>query len=150
MVGDELCEILEIPWEHEPRVIRQSGKWPIRKTLAFAQVADVVIGPETGVMNAVAFETVPKILFLSHSSVNNLSRDWVNCYDMIPEDTECYPCHMIHHGSEWCHRVEKEGDPADGTALCQANISADRVWQALDSILKEVANRRGEWQQAVA
>jgi hypothetical protein len=54
--GDAACQILEAGWENEPRVFRQSGEMSIRQTLALAQACDLVIGPETGVLNAVAFE----------------------------------------------------------------------------------------------
>ncbi len=52
LVGDEACQILEVGWENEKRVHRQSGKWSIRESMAFAEVADLIIGTETGLLNA--------------------------------------------------------------------------------------------------
>jgi hypothetical protein len=125
-VGDKLCEIIEEPWKNSERVWRRAGKWSIRETLAFAQVADIVIGPETGVVNSVAFdEKVAKIIFLSHSSIENLTRDWKNTENLVPENTPCYPCHQLHYDWKTCHR-QKHGE-----ALCQMNIQFDKVWQAL-------------------
>ena len=54
MVGDPMCQMLEVGWESESRVFLRSGKWSIRQTLAFAQTVDLVVGPETGVLNAVS------------------------------------------------------------------------------------------------
>jgi hypothetical protein len=52
----------------------------VRETLALAQQMDLVIGPETGVLNAVCYEAMPKVAMLSHSSWENLTRHWVNTY----------------------------------------------------------------------
>lgn len=129
--GEELGQMLEAGWQEEPRVIKKAGKWSIRESLAFAEVADLVIGPETGVLNAVCTLNVPKIIFLSHSSIENLTRDWVNCESLTPENCECYPCHMMHYNSEHCH-MDKE----TGTAECQSKISPAVVWQAVERFLK--------------
>lgn len=125
LTGDHLCQVLEAGWETESRVVRKSGVWTIRETLAFAQVADVVVGPETGVLNAVGFESVPKVITLSHSSIENLTRDWVNCTNLVPT-TACYPCHQLHYSFEHCYR-----DDETGVAACQASISADEMYSAI-------------------
>ena len=51
-MGDELCQLLEAGWENEPRVITKSGEWSITKTLSFLTHCDVIVGPETGLLNA--------------------------------------------------------------------------------------------------
>ena len=131
LIGDEQCKKLEEGWEDNPRVYCRSGKWSVRETLAFAQVADLVIGPETGVLNAVSMEPMPKIVMLSHSSVENLTRDWVNTVSLY-SSTECYPCHRLHmvvDGFKDC--VESKSIP--GIAACQADLLPGVVE---DSILK--------------
>lgn len=132
-VGDELSKVLESGWENEPRVRRRSGIWTIRQSMAFIEEADLVIGPETGVLNAAGFAKTPKIVFLSHSSANNLCRDWVNCTPMEPENTPCYPCHMMHYGFDHCKEgfLEINGVMERVGALCQVNIVPDRVWNAI-------------------
>ena len=53
LVGDTLCQILEQGWENEPRIHLRSGKWSIRESLTYTQEqADLVIGTETGLLNA--------------------------------------------------------------------------------------------------
>lgn len=124
--GDPSCQILESGWENEKRVHRKSGKLDIRDTLALAMQCDLVIGPETGVLNAVAFEPMPKICFLSHSSIENLTKYWVNTESLFTEETPCYPCHQLHYDYTYClEHVET------GTAMCQYSISPARVWEAV-------------------
>lgn len=133
-VGDKLCQTLECGWENEPRVVRRSGEWSIRETLTFAvKQADLVIGPETGVLNAVGHEPVGKVCFLSHSSIENLTKHWSNTVSLAPHPSvACYPCHkMIYHFGH-CNK-----DTATGTAACQAAISADVVWAAMLGLLKK-------------
>jgi ADP-heptose:LPS heptosyltransferase len=130
--GDELSELGEAGWENESRVVRRCGKWSIRETLVFANTqADLVIGPETGVLNSVAFSKIPKIVFLSHSSKNNLTRDWKNAVALEPDGCSCFPCHILHYGFEYCRR-----DEATGVADCQAKISADVVWDSINRLLR--------------
>jgi len=53
LVGDDTSKFFVAGWEEEDRVKSTVGDWTIRETLAFAQVCDCVVGPETGVLNAV-------------------------------------------------------------------------------------------------
>lgn len=128
-VGDKMCKVLEEGLEDNPRVLRMSWVWTIRQSMAFAQVCDLVIGGETGMMNSVSFDNVPKVVTLSHSSENNLTRDWVNTTSLTPEDTACYPCHRMHHGWEYCHKGYKDGQVVG--ALCQVNIGLQQMLDAV-------------------
>lgn len=128
LTGDEACKILEHGWEKEPRVVCTSGEMEIRETLALAQQADLVIGPETGILNAMAFETMPKVIFLSHSSKRNLTGHWVATQALTPVDTPCYPCHRLHYTSEHCHLDEKTGG-----AMCAINITPAMCWDAVEA-----------------
>lgn len=137
MVGDEACQLLEAGWENESRVVRRSGQWTIRQSLAFLDQCDLVIGPETGVLNAAALMDVPKVVMLSHSSHENLTRDWVNCTALEPQDTPCYPCHRMHYGFDTCTPgyMNIEGEDMRVGSLCQVNIPPDAVWNAIRPIL---------------
>jgi ADP-heptose:LPS heptosyltransferase len=104
-VGDDACRILESHWEAEPRVIRLSGRIGVRETLALAcHGVDCVVGPETGVLNAVSHLGLPKVVMLSHSSVKNLTRNWANTVSLTagPLEAPCFPCHRIHHERTFC------------------------------------------------
>ncbi len=124
--GDEPCKILEAGWEETERIMCTSGEVGIRDSLTLAQQVDLVVGPETGILNSVAFEPVPKVIMLSHSSHENLTKHWKLTDVMEPQGTNCYPCHRLHYGKEFCHE-----DAETGAALCQQNISPNGVFLAI-------------------
>lgn len=126
LIGDELCQLLEAGWENEKRVHCRSGKWSIRETLAFANECDLVVGPETGVLNSVGMEEVPKVCMLSHSSEQNLMKHWKNAVALTPDNTPCFPCHQMHYGFETCKEVKEVG-----CAQCQEDIRAEDVFLAI-------------------
>jgi ADP-heptose:LPS heptosyltransferase len=107
--------------------------------------ADMAIGPETGLMNAAAIHDYPKVIFLSHSSEENLSRDWPNTTALWSKETTCPgrgeneapACHQLHYTWEHCKRTE------NGVAQCQQDIPFDQayeaIWSALNEALKEKA-----------
>lgn len=125
-VGDEVCQILEAGWEHERRVHRRSGKTTIRQDMALAARMGCVVGPETGVLNAVAFLDMAKVVMLSHSSRENLTKHWRNTIALTALGAPCYPCHRMHYDWTHCHE-----DKATGTALCQVTISPRMVFDSI-------------------
>jgi ADP-heptose:LPS heptosyltransferase/predicted SAM-dependent methyltransferase len=130
-VGNDKCrDILEEPWRKHPRMVLRSGVWSIRETIVMAQHCNLVIGPETGVMSAVAMESMPKVVMLSHSSVENLTRDWVNTITLSSRRTPCHPCHkMIYDDWKQCFRDKS------GTAKCMADIPPETVIAAVKAAL---------------
>jgi ADP-heptose:LPS heptosyltransferase len=141
LVGNADCEMLEAGWENEPRVWKTSGKWTMRQACAFLDEVDVIIGPETGVVNAAADMDNQKIVLLSHSSHENLTRDWKNTAALFAENTRCRgrgdnaapACHVLHYGWDHCSR-----DEMTGTAKCQAELTMDIVWPAIEAALLKV------------
>ena len=131
--GDTICQVLEVGWENEPRVIQKSGKWSIRETLSFVEHCDLIIGPETGLLNAASMVDMPKFLMLSHSSKMNIGKNWVNTTVFEPKMTPCYPCHILHNGFEFCDR-----DEVTGTAMCAANTDLEEVWSAMIAEIGEI------------
>ena len=134
-VGDTNSLILDEPWKGEPRIVRVASKWTIRQSLTFAQVCDVVVGPETGVLTGVSMEAMPKIVFLSHSSHENLTRDWINTFTLFTTKTPCYPCHKMHYDWSQCMRNEDKGQYWEGTAQCQVDLPPEACWIALGKAL---------------
>ena len=132
-IGDDLCQLLETGWEEERRVITKSGKWSIRRTLAFLNECDVVVGPETGVLNAASTLDCHKIVMLSHSSKENLSKYWKNTTTLEPDLYEnfCFPCHKMHYGFDTCNRDEETGG-----AMCAVHIKPEKVADAILENLK--------------
>jgi ADP-heptose:LPS heptosyltransferase len=145
-VGDGSCADLE-SLKTEPRMWHTSGKWTIRQVLAAMELSDVVFGPETGVMSAAAFYPMPKILLLTHSTVENLSRDWVNTTSIWAPSTVCPgrgmnlapACHMMHSKFEpGCRQ-----NPEFGTAQCVVEIDPAWVWHHLQAAMRTGSG--GQW-----
>lgn len=138
MTGGPECVCLEAGWDEEPRVHRTSGVWSIRQTLSFLDEADVIVGAETGVLNAAACLPVPKIVFLSHSTRNNLTRDWTNTVSLSSPHTSCPgrgdneapACHQLHYTFEHCKKGE-----AKGVAACMEEIHPALVWEAIQQAI---------------
>lgn len=127
LVGEPMGKMLEAGWESEPRVHCLSGEIDIRRAMSLAQVADVVVGPETGVLNSVAFESNAKVVFLSHSTNENLTKHWVNTTGVEPQGIACYPCHRLHYNRDFCPEHKETG-----ASVCQAHgIHPSRVFEPI-------------------
>lgn len=116
-----------IPFPDHPRLTKVFMAWPVRKALTFVQLANVVVGQETGVLNCVAFERdVKKVVLLTHSSVENLTRDWPNTTAIGKPPKECssVACHRLHYSLEFC-----KVDGVTKAPLCQSAISVHDVLQ---------------------
>jgi ADP-heptose:LPS heptosyltransferase len=106
------------PWIH---VVGKA--WPVRAALAYAQVADAVVATESLIANSVAMEDMLKVVTLSHSSNENLTKHWNNTAAIEPKAIACHPCHRIHgHTFAFC-----QVDTATGCSACQAAAGPDLV-----------------------
>lgn len=125
VVGD--LKGLEYPKSDHIHVLG-TGTWSIRQSIAFSMRADAVVGQETGLMNALALESVPKVVMLSHSTHENLTRDWT-AVRVLHGAVPCYPCHQIHYTHQHCPQ-----DEATKAAKCQAAIPVEAAMQALQEL----------------
>jgi ADP-heptose:LPS heptosyltransferase len=102
--------------------------WPLRTSLAFAQCADLVVTPDTGVAWAVAMESMPKVVLISHASVENITKHWVNTTSLHADQNRvpCWPCHRLHDDPSTCvENKEKNG------AACISDISVEKLVQTV-------------------
>lgn len=110
--------------------------WPIRRSLAMAQQADLMIGPDTGVMWSVCMEDMSKLVLLSHASPENITKHWANTTSLhATADVDCWPCHQLHDSRDTC-RPNKENTGA----ACISSITVDGV---ITSALKLWRDRHG-------
>jgi ADP-heptose:LPS heptosyltransferase len=108
---------------------------PIRLAMALAQQADAVVGTESAIVNSVASMDMPKVVFMSHSSAENLTKYWRNTAAIEPAGIQCHPCHRLHNKFEFCTR-----DSVTGWAACQAAAGPELVADAvLRAIRRDVA-----------
>jgi hypothetical protein len=140
LVGDAACQILEGgSWANEPRVWCRSGVYSVRQTMTLAQQVDMVVGPETGVLNAVGMEPVRKVIFLSHSTEENLTKHWINTTALVPAKTPCYPCHKLHVGWGTCPRVTVNinGESCEAAA-CVSELDQEVIYTAIRDALNHL------------
>lgn len=130
-------QIADTVYEH---VIRQNGSsrglhfaraadpahaaWPLRDVLTLAQHCDLLIGPDTGPMWAVAMREMPKIVLLSHASPENIVKHWVNA-KVLHADQErvpCWPCHRLHDVQATC-----TPNKDNNGAACISDVSVETI-----------------------
>ena len=127
-VGDYAAKLLEQGFEAEPRVSCSCGVLNVRQTLTLAQHMHCVLGPETGVLNSVCYaEQVKKVVLLSHSSEENLTKHWANT-TAVRGVAPCWPCHQLHYNNDYCPRDEETR-----TALCQFNMHYPDIYAPIDA-----------------
>ena len=148
--GDKQAEQAKQMQEH---IIRQNGSdkmlhsinsypgadpggdkdWSVRRSLTQVQHASLVITPDTGVAWAVALEKVPKVVMVSHASVENITKHWVNTITLHADQNRvpCWPCHRLHDKVDTC-TPNKDGGHA---AACMSDITVDDIliaaWKSL-------------------
>jgi predicted SAM-dependent methyltransferase len=109
-------------------------EWPVRAALAFAQLADVVVATESLIANTVAMEDMIKVILLSHSSNENLTKHWKNTAGLEAVGVSCYPCHRVHGA----HLGFCSKDTNTGASACMASSTADTV---ADFVVEQLAKR---------
>ena len=124
MVGDlkHLPDLDLVERHGEEYGIVAGMELPLRLSLALSLLADAVVATESVFANAVAMEDMPKVVMLSHSSHQNLTRDWSNTA-ALQAPVPCYPCHRIHNsGMAMCSK-----DLNTRASACMASYSAEYV-----------------------
>jgi len=114
-------------------IIEQSKPlWPVRRMLTQVQHCDLVIGPDTGAMWAVAMENIPKIVLLSHASPENITKHWRNTKTLhaSQERVPCWPCHQLHDEERTCKLNDEKT-----AAACMSDISAQAILSAAAELL---------------
>jgi len=127
-VGDEACRLLE--WEN-PNVLSKSAKFTIRQSMILTKYSDLVIGTETGILNASGCFDTPKIVFLSHSSPENLCKYWENCTPLWNTRCECQPCHRLIYSNS-CPKGERNLAPK-----CMENLKPEKVIEAIEKYYRK-------------
>lgn len=126
---DGIMELLRKDGIDTSRIHPMCGKWTVRESLAFVEQVDCLVGPETGLLNAVGLnENVAKVIYLSHSSAENLTKHWKNTFTLEPDKARapCWPCHRLHYGWDACHRNEDTK-----SALCASAIAPKLVFDCI-------------------
>lgn len=106
----------------------------IRCSMALAQECDLIVGTESAIVNSVAQHPVSKIVTLSHSSNENLTKHWHNTIACEPTNVPCHPCHRLHNTWAFCNR-----DASSGASACQTAVTAEAVWDMAQELMRHAA-----------
>jgi len=111
----------------------EEQKTTVRPALALLMECDLVVTPDTGPAWAVAMEPMPKVVMVSHASVENITKHWVNTVTLHadPIRIPCWPCHRLHNTPDTCVR-NRDGNGA----ACISDISVEAVVQAVAAGLR--------------
>jgi len=104
--------------------------WPIRRSLALLQQCDMVIGPDTGSMWAVAMEDIPKVVLLSHASPENIVKYWHRVIALHTTTVPCYPCHRLHSDFTYCTPNKEKN-----AAACISSIPIEHIVRCAQAAL---------------
>ena len=128
-VGGYIDKLLEINCVG-PNYFPRSGVWGLRQSLIMAKYADLVMGGETGILNAAGCFPTPKICFLTHSSWMNLAQGWENDFS-LQSQAHCSPCHKMIYKTDEC-----EKDPTFGVNICAEQFDIREIVTRMEKIYK--------------
>lgn len=115
-----------------PQIMPMCGVLPLRQVFALTGVCDLVVGPESSIINAASCYDTAKICFLSHSSKENLTKYWTNTQVLEPAGVSCYPCHQLHYNLDSCPLTSVAGTQLP---VCAVNgVTPERLRAALDTV----------------
>jgi ADP-heptose:LPS heptosyltransferase len=111
--------------------------WPLRTSLALVHGAALVVTPDTGPAWAVAMESMPKVVMVSHASAENITKHWINTTTLHadPDRVPCFPCHRLHDDIDTCV-ANKEGNGA----ACISDISVETIVRVAAEQWQQAAN----------
>ena len=138
-VGDESCKILEGPHTNHPHIIHKSGVLTVRQSYILTKHADLVLGPDTGLMNAASCFETSKIIFMSTNSNENLTKYWKNVTTLHADDCECHPCHRLIYSNN-CPRGTIRGI----APKCMENIKPEAAMEAFEQVYQKWEKKQSE------
>jgi ADP-heptose:LPS heptosyltransferase len=127
-IGDEIIKLIE--FMSVPNVLKT-------RTAAVIEQADLIIGPDTGAMHIAGCFNVPKILLCTAHTPENLSKHWLNCINLEPENCYCHPCHRMATQPDECPADEDyKVDNMLGVRMpiCITRIKPHRVLNAMETV----------------
>lgn len=132
-------ESTPLVFEHPQVLSFVNSTWTIRELMLMTKYVDVILGPETGMLNAAACWDTAKIVYLSHSTSENLTKYWTNTTVLEPDTSRapCYPCHQLHYSLDSCplaQLTDKDNRVIDTLPVCAAGaVGPDKILSALNS-----------------
>jgi ADP-heptose:LPS heptosyltransferase len=96
-IGD--AKSIEMEKLIDDRCIKLSGKIPFMTSVALTKYADLTISVDTGILHAAGCFNKPKIAILGHTSRENITKHFTNCYTFEAK-VPCSPCFSMIYDKE--------------------------------------------------
>jgi len=112
----------------------ENPTWPPRRICAQAQASDIVVGPDTGPLWAVAMHEMPKVMMASHAGPTNITKHWKNTTTLAadPKRVPCFPCHRLHDDNTLCTpNADNNG------AACISDITVEAVLETVSNLMNK-------------
>lgn len=108
--------------------------WSARRSLTQVVTSDIVVGPDTGLSWGASMEPMPKIVMVSHTSAENITKHWVNTVTLHadPDSVPCWPCHRLHNTIDTCVPTK----PGVQAAACMGDISVETLIENVSRLCK--------------
>lgn len=131
-VGDERCKLLET-YNQEDIITHISGDIPFRVSMLLTKYVDLVISPDTGLLHASGCFSTPKIGLLGHTTIENITKHFVNDYS-LEANCSCAPCFRLIYDYE----VQCPIDIVTRAAWCMAfGIKPERINEQINRVIKK-------------
>ena len=124
------------PFEFDhPHWMKRAGVWGVRDSMLMTSVVDLVVSPESALLNAAGCFDTPKLGFLTHSSKMQLTDTFVNDHSMQAQ-IECSPCHrMIYpENLDDCPRFQFPGGKEIDACACCGAFDLTAVFREIEFI----------------
>jgi ADP-heptose:LPS heptosyltransferase len=132
------------PMEHDlPSTIKLSGKLSPRQSACLIKHINCLISPESFLANVSGCFNTPKIIYLSHSGPDNLTKYWKNCITLRPDTrvAPCYGttgCHQLHYSLDSCPLLELYDDRTNEsfikTPACTVAVSTTQMLESIEQV----------------
>lgn len=131
LAGDETCEQY-VP-DH-PRVKSMCGsRVDFKQAVHMMKYADMVIGPETGLLVAAGMFGTPKVILATTSSVWQMTQYQKNDFS-LQAPIHCSPCHRAIYFTEDCESPINDKDGNFNATSCSKMFRIEDIMQRVDHV----------------
>lgn len=128
--GDEVCGKL-VP--QHPRIRNMCGNNPIKQSFLMAKYADMVIGPETGMLVAAGMWGTPKIMLGTTSSLYQMTKYHKNDFS-LQAPIYCSPCHRAIYCESDCHEMRGDREKQTLYPACSKTFSTEKILEIVGGV----------------
>lgn len=135
MAGDDACSDY-VP-QHE-RVKNICGnRLPFKQAVHMTKYADMVLGPETGLLAAAGMFGTPKVILATTSSVWQMTQYQKNDFS-IQAPVPCSPCHRAIYFEADCETPVRDQDGKFQATACSKMFGVDNIMPRVDYVYRNL------------